>query len=197
MKKFFSFFFLVLLFGSITLNAQYFATKGTIELGGSAGFSSSTSVDNGETAEDAFTTFNFAPYVGYFVVNSLELGLIPSFVSQSFGDNYSANAFGVYFAPAWNFDLKSNLFPFIEGRIGYNTTSTTVTDGEGVETEFNSSGLAWGLRGGLKVQVGNSALVNLALFYDQLTMDPDNWDGDRNGENVFGVNVGFTIFWGR
>jgi hypothetical protein len=197
MKKFFYLLTITFIVGSISLSAQSFAKKGVWELGGSAGFSSSTSVANGESAEDAFTTFMFSPYIGYFVVDCFELGLIPSFVSQSFGDNYSANSFGVYFAPAWNFDLQSNLFPFIEGRIGYNTTSTTVTDDEGDETEYNTSGLAWGLRGGVKVQVGNSALVNLALFYDQLTMDPDNWDGDRNGQNVFGVTAGFTIFWGR
>ncbi len=178
-------------------NGQNFAKKGVWELGGSAGFSSSTSVFNGETAEESATSFMLAPYIGYFVANSFELGLIPSFVSQSYGDNFSASSFGVYFAPAWNFDLQSNLFPFIEGRIGYNTSTTTVTDDEGVEQEFSSSGLAWGLRGGVKVQVGNSGLVNLALFYDQITMDPDDWDGDRNGENVFGVTAGFTIFWGR
>lgn len=188
---------IVVLLFAVTLDAQNFAKKGVWELGGSAGFSSSTSVFNGETAEESATTFMLAPYLGYFVVNSFELGLIPSFVSQSFGDNYSASSFGVYFAPAWNFDLQSNLFPFIEGRIGYNTSTTTVTDDEGVEHEFTASGLAWGLRGGVKVQVGNSGLVNLALFYDQITMDPDNWDGDRNGENVFGVTAGFTIFWGR
>lgn len=177
-------------------NGQNFAKKGVWELGGSAGFSSSTSVANGETAEESTTTFMLAPYIGYFVANSFELGLIPSFVSQSYGDN-SASSFGVYFAPAWNFDLQSNLFPFIEGRIGYNTATSTYTDDEGVEQDFTQSGLAWGLRGGVKVQVGNSGLVNLALFYDQVTMDPDNWDGDRNGENVFGVTAGFTIFWGR
>lgn len=178
------------------VNGQNFAKKGVWELGGSAGFSSSTSVANGETAEESATSFMLAPYIGYFVANSFELGLIPSFVSQSYGDNFSASSFGVYFAPAWNFDLQSNLFPFIEGRIGYNTSTTTYTE-EGVEQEFTASGLAWGLRGGVKVQVGNSGLVNLALFYDQITMDPENWDGDRNGENVFGVSAGFTIFWGR
>lgn len=191
MKKSFYFFFAILFFGTITLSAQNFATKGTVELGGSIGFSSTTYVSNGESANDALSTFIVQPYVGYFVVNSLELGLVPSFMSQSLGD-YSSSTFAIYFAPAWNFDLKSNLFPFIEGRIGYNTTSTD----NGI-TDASASGLAWGFRGGVKVQVGNSALVNLALSYDQITTDPENWDGDRNGANVFGVNAGFTIFLGK
>lgn len=191
MKKFFSFFFFVLLFGSIILNAQNFATQGTVELGGSLGFSSTTNVSAGESADNATTTFMVQPYVGYFIINGLELGLIPSFVSSSHGDN-STTSLGVYFAPAWNFDLKSNLFPFIEGRIGYNSVNY-----DNGNTDATVSGLAWGLRGGVKVQVGNSALVNLALSYEQITMNPKDYDGDRNGSNIFGVNAGFTVFLGR
>lgn len=194
MKKSFYFFFAILFFGTISLSAQNFATKSTVELGGSLGFSSTTMVYDGNSADNSISTFSIEPYVGYFVINSLELGLIPSFSTQSYGDQ-SSTSFGVYFAPAWNFDLKSNLYPFIEGRIGYNTSS--YDDGNSETDDPSSSGLAWGFRGGVKVQVGNSALVNIALSYDQITMDPENWDGGRNGANVFGVNAGFTIFLGK
>lgn len=194
MKKSFYFFFVVLLFGTISLSAQNFATKGTVELGGSIGFSSTTYVSNGESSDNSYSNFSIDPYIGYFVINSLELGLIPSFSNSSYGDN-STTSFGVYFAPAWNFDLRSNLYPFIEGRIGYNTSS--YDDGDSETDDPSSSGLAWGLRGGVKVQVGNSSLVNFALTYDQITMDPEDWDGERNGANVLGVNAGFTIFFGK
>ena len=103
--------------------AQNFATKGTIEVGGSLGFSSTTSVSDGQSASNSTTTIRLEPYIGYFVVNSFELGFEPSFTTSSYGD-YSSNSFGIYFAPAWNFDLRSNLFPFLEGRIGYNTSSS-------------------------------------------------------------------------
>ncbi len=185
---------LILFVSTISLSAQNFATKGTIELGGSIGFSNTTMVSNGESAENSITNFSLEPYVGYFVINSLELGIIPSFSSTSYGDQ-SSTSFGVYFAPAWNFDLKSNLFPFIEGRIGYNTSS--YDDGDSVTDDPSTSGLAWGLRGGVKIKVGNSALVGIALSYDEITMNPENWDGDRNGSNVFGINAGFTIFLGK
>ncbi|HEX9251567.1 MAG TPA: outer membrane beta-barrel protein [Ignavibacteriaceae bacterium] len=194
MKKFFSLLFLALFVGSISLSAQNFATKGTFEFGGSIGFSSTTDVNNGESSDNSLSNFSFEPYVGYFVINSLELGIIPAFSTSSYGDN-STTSFGVYFAPAWNFDLKSNLFPFLEGRIGYNTFS--YDDGNSETDDPSNSGLAWGLRGGVKVQVGNSALVNLALSYDQITLNPENWDGDRNGANVLGINAGLTIFLGK
>ena len=193
MRKITLLFAALFVFTSLSFS-QNFATKGTIEVGGSLGFSSTTSVSNGESASNSTTTIRLEPYIGYFIVNSFELGFEPSFTTSSFGD-YSSSSFGIYFAPAWNFDLRSNLFPFIEGRIGYNTSSSD--DGNSVTEDPTYSGLAWGLRGGVKVQVGNSALVNLALSYDQITMNPKNWDGGRNGQNIFGVNVGFTIFLGK
>ena len=174
--------------------SQNFATKGTVEVGGSLGFSSSTSVNDGQSASNSTTTIRLEPYIGYFVVNSFELGFEPSFTTSSIGD-YSSNSFGIYFAPAWNFDLRSKLFPFLEGRIGYNTSSSD--DGNSATEDPTYSGIAWGLRGGVKAQVGNSALVNLALSYDQITMNPSGWNGGRNGQNIFGVNAGFTIFLGK
>ena len=174
--------------------SQNFATKGTVEVGGSLGFSSSTSVNDGQSASNSTTTIRLEPYIGYFVVNSFELGFEPSFTTSSHGD-YSSNSFGIYFAPAWNFDLRSKLFPFLEGRIGYNTSSSD--DGNSATEDPTYSGIAWGLRGGVKAQVGNSALVNLALSYDQITMNPSGWNGGRNGQNIFGVNAGFTIFLGK
>jgi len=97
MKKFFYLLVLILVVGSVSLSAQSFAKKGVWEFGGGIGFSSVTYVYDGESADDAATSFMFDPYVGYFVINSLELGLIPSFETFSLGD-YSSNSFGIYFA---------------------------------------------------------------------------------------------------
>jgi hypothetical protein len=187
MKKCFYFFFVVLLFGTISLNAQNFATKGTIELGGSLGFSSTTSVSNGQSASNSMSTFMIEPYFGYFVSNGFELGFFPSLTTQSYSGN-SSTSLGIYLAPAWNFDMRSNLFPFLEGRIGYNSYSSGGS---------SSGGLAWGLKGGVKVKIGGSSLFNLALSYDQITYNPSGWTGGRNGYNIFAINGGFTVFWGR
>ncbi|MBK9098775.1 MAG: outer membrane beta-barrel protein [bacterium] len=191
MKKFTFALFTLILVSSISIFGQNFAKKGVWEFGGGIGFSSTTFVSNGESGDDVLTTFTFEPYVGWFVINGLELGLIPSYQTASLGD-YSENSFGIYFAPAWNFDLQSQLFPFIEGRIGYNTV--TADNGEDSQT---LSGLAYGARGGLKYQLGNSALVNFSLGYNMTTLNPEDWDGDRNGTNNFDVMVGFTVFLGK
>lgn len=193
MKKLYSLLAVLFLFTSLSFS-QNFATKGTIEAGGSLGFSSTTSVSNGQTADNSSTTFRIEPYIGYFITNGLELGIVPSFSTSSFGDN-SSTSFGGYFAPAWNFDLRSNLFPFIEGRIGYNTYS--YDDGNSATDDPSYSGIAWGVRGGVKVKLGNSGLFNVSLSYDQMTMNPEDWDGDRNGQNVLAANAGFTVFFGR
>lgn len=193
MRKTMLLFATLFVFTSLSLT-QNFATKGTIEAGGSLGFSSTTSVSNGESSSNSTTTFRLEPYIGYFVVNSFEIGFEPSFTTSSFGD-YSSNSFGIYFAPAWNFDLRSNLFPFLEGRIGYNTSSSDDNNSETEDPAYG--GIAWGARGGVKVKIGNSGLFNLALSYDQITMNPKGWDGGRNGQNIFAVNAGFTIFFGR
>ena len=191
MKKFFTVFTIVFFACGVSLFAQNFAKKGTLELGGSVGFTSTTGVSNGETADESETNFMFNPYVGYFFMNSFEVGLIPSFSTSSFGDQ-SLSSFGVLLAPAYNFDLGNCWYPFIEGRIGYN--SQTVDPGiQGVD-ESTISGLEWGFRGGVKAQVGDNALVNVGLFYSNLTLNPEDWDGDRNGANVFGIEVGVGIF---
>ena len=192
MKKLFYLVTLVILFGNISLLAQDFAKKGVWELGGMIGFASTTAVNDGETGDEALTQFTFEPYIGYFVINGLELGLIPSFSSLSQGDA-SISEFDIYFAPAWNFDLQSMAFPYLEGRIGYGTANYDYGEGDGTTL----SGLSWGLRGGLKYQLGSSALVNASLGYTQSTLNPKDWDGGRNGTNVFDVMAGFTIFFGK
>lgn len=189
MKKYLSF---LLLIAAFCINAQDFGKKGVIEAGGAIGFSSTTTVSDGETGDDALTQFTFEPYFGYFVINCLELGVIPSFSSLSQGDA-SITTFGIYFAPAWNFDLQSSAFPFLEGRIGYQSANYDFGEGD----DNTLSGMSWGVRGGLKYQLGSSALVNASLGYTQSTLNPKDWDGGRNGTNVFDVMAGFTVFFGK
>ena len=189
MKKFFTLFTIVFFACGVSLFAQNFAKKGTIELGGSVGFTSTTGVTNAETADESISSFFFNPYVGYFFMNSFEVGLIPSFSTMSAGDA-SLNSFGILLAPAYNFDLGNCWYPFIEGRIGYNTE----TFDSGL-SESTQSGIEWGFRGGVKAQVGNNALVNAGLFYRQVTLnDDDDPNDERDGFNQFGIEVGVAIF---
>jgi hypothetical protein len=191
MKKFFYLLTITLIVGSVSLSAQDFAKKGIWEFGGTVGFNSTTFVFDGESGDDALTTFWFNPYLGYFIINGFEIGLIPSFSTSSFGD-VSSTDFGILFAPAWNFDLHNCWYPFIEGRIGYNTSS--YDDGDSETEDPSSSGLQWGVRGGVKAQVGRNALVNFGIFYEQVTMDPEDTPYDRIGYNQFGIEAGVSIF---
>lgn len=192
--KAFSFLFITLfVFASLSF-AQNFPNRGTLEVGGSLGFSSTTNVVNGQSSSNSTSTFRIEPYIGYFIINSFELGIEPSFTRTGSGD-YSSTTFGIYLAPAWVFNLRSNLYPFIEGRIGYNSSS--VDDGIPLTPDISSGGFAWGFKGGMKFQVGKSSLVNMAITYDQITMNPKDWTGNRNGKNIFGVNAGVTIFFSK
>jgi len=191
MKKFFSMLIVLILVSGLSIFAQNYANKGNLELGGDLGFNSTTSVFNGESANESASEFWFNPFAGYFITDGIELGVMPTFYTWSFGD-YSENSFGILFAPAYVFNLHSCWYPFIQGRVGYNTSS--YDDGDPETNDPSSSGLEWGVAGGVKAQIGEAALINLGLSYTQITMNPENWDGDRIGNNVFGAEVGFTVF---
>ncbi len=193
MKKNIFMFTALFVFTSLSF-AQNFANKGTLEVGGSLGFTSTTNVSNGQSSSNSTSTFRIEPYLGYFIINSFELGIEPVFTRSGSG-NTSSTSFGIYLAPAWNFNLRSNLYPFIEGKIGYNSNS--YDDGNPTTEDSGESGLSWGIKVGLKAQVSKAALINLGIFYDQITMNPKDWAGDRNGQNIFGIDVGVAIFFGK
>jgi hypothetical protein len=184
---------LTVLVFSFAANAQSFGKKGVWEIGGSLSFTSTTQVVNDETADDSETIFLIEPYVGYFLADGFELGLIPRFRTTSFGDD-SRTEFGIFLAPAYNFMLdRSNIYPFIEGRIGYNTVSVDVND-----ATVDLSGLSFGGRGGVKIHLGGNSLLNVGIQYMLITLDPDEApagaDG-RYGYNELAFSAGWTIFF--
>lgn len=182
---------LVLVMCATLTQAQDFAKRGVIEAGGSISFTSTTAVSDGETADDSHSAFSFMPAIGYFIIDGLELGLLPVFRSSSFGDA-SQTDLGIYFAPQYHFDLKSSIYPFVGAMVGYN--STNIDDGT---NDATYSGISYGGLAGIKVQVGKAALVNIGVNYFMFTYNPEDWDGDRNGSNEFGISAGFSIFFGR
>lgn len=181
----------LLVIWSVNNHAQTFAKQGVIELGGTVGFSSETDVSDGETADESTTSFSFSPQIGYFVINGLELALMPVYSTESLGDN-SSSMFGIFFMPQYHFDLQSSVYPFIGGFVGYNSINF---DRNGTETTL--SGLSFGGGAGVKVQIGNSALLNVGLRYLIITANPEDWEGDRNGQNQLGIEAGFSIFLGK
>ena len=187
-----TFFILILITSTIcviNLSAQDFAKKGTWEFGGAVSYTSTTAVNDGETADNSTNQFSFEVPAGYFIIDGLELGITPEIMTTSYGDA-STTWFGIYFSPAWNFDLNSSAYPFIEGRFGYQ--SATVDPGTGSSSTY--SGIGWGVLGGVKVQVGKNALINFGVGYMQQTLEGENHTGGRNGENIFAGRIGFTVF---
>jgi hypothetical protein len=151
-----------------------YARRGTVELGGSAGFSSTSIIDSDA---DAITMVDISPYLGYFVADGFEIGVNPftiNIISQ--GDN-SLTEILVLFSAAYNFETKDAAYPFVEGLIGFSSLSNGAS----------SSGVAWGGRGGVKVGIAEHALLNIALQFTQQNLDD-------SGFNVFSISAGFSVW---
>ncbi len=153
-------------------------------MGGTISFVSATAVYDGESEGDALSTFSLNIPVYYFVIDGLELGLIPGFQNFSSGGN-SASLFELLAGIAYNIQTKSAAYPFFEGQIGFNTASNGST----------RSGLLWSLNAGAKVQVGSQGLARIGLFYEQRTLETSNNEGGRYGTDTWGLIAGFGIFF--
>jgi len=167
------------------LFAQDFARKGIWELGGTINFVNTTNVYNGETSGNSLSTFSLNVPVYYFVIDGLELGLIPQFQNLSSGGS-SASLFDLLAGIAYNLETQSAAYPFLEGQVGFNTASNG----------SSRSGIIWSLNAGAKVQIGSQGLARIGLFYEQRTLDSSDNDNGRNGTDTWGLNVGFAVFFG-
>lgn len=177
----------VFLFQSLNFAQQKkFAQKGVWEFGGTMSFSSRKQVPNGNAYGDAVSTISAQPFVGFFITDNFELGFNPfGFSYTSFG-GYSFTQVTIFLAPSYNFSTsKENLYPFIEGLIGY--TSQSFSSGSSL------NGISYGGRAGLKIPVGSSGLLNVGINYILITLNPANSNG-RNGENDFAFSAGFTVW---
>jgi hypothetical protein len=175
---------LLLLYQIAPAAKSNFAQKGEIELGGSLGYMSSTPVYGGQTGT-ATSTIQLSPYFGYFISDGFELGVDPfSIVSISSGGS-SMTQILFLIAPSYNFTTSGNIYPFVEGLIGYSSISGGGTTG---------SGLCWGLKGGIKINITGNGLLNFGLQYAQYTYTPSG-SSDRVGSNNISLIGGFTIFF--
>jgi hypothetical protein len=191
MKRFLTVIVFVLSVSILTFS-QDFAKKGTWEFGGSVGFTSSTSVSADQNDPNgATTTFSFSPQVGYLITDNFELSLLPfSFISTSY-HTYSSSQFNFLLAPTWNFEMYSNIYPYIQALIGYGTESFKhdVPDGY----DYTVSGLDYGVQGGIKLQVAKSSILNFGLSY-LMTNRKQSGETGRFGDNIFQVMAGFSVF---
>jgi len=176
---------------SMTLFGQGFAKKTQLELGGSASYTNTTVVTDGNNAQYSSGYLSFAPYIGYFIIDGLELGFNPfgyDIVSPA-SDDDAETYLSIMFAPSYNFQIKEDIYPFVEGQIGYTRHGYR---NRALKKDESESGLSYGFRGGVKILLGKHAIVQVGLSYKWLTFNKDG-ASDRSGFNILAANAGFSI----
>ena len=128
-----------------------------------------------------------------------ELGIMGSFTHYSRFKGYSD--FAGYFAPSYNINTKSNLYPYIEPFIGY------ASEGSFSQSVTANSGLGLGGETGLKIVIGTHSLIVIQVQYlhqkreyDINSFDPFTGDNIRGtisySTNSIFTGAGFRLFFG-
>ncbi len=162
--------------------SKQFGQRGVFEFGGSVAFQSTTPVSSGTTS-DAITTFRIEPFLGYFVADGFELGANPLGIEfLSYGGGTQTYVF-ILLAPSYNFQAGGQAHPFVEALLGYTSQSNGTS----------RSGFSWGGRAGVKVEVVEGGLLNVAAEYLRITMNPSGAT-QRSGSNQFSISAGITLW---
>jgi hypothetical protein len=188
MKNFFALLTIVLfIFFVSACNVQaQFATKKVIELGGSVSYSSTTMVTDGTSAGESTSLFQFMPYANYYIIDGVSLGISPGInVLKMAGSSESITNYSIFFVPGYTYSTRSNVFPFIEGMIGYTSLSQ--------DTTLDLSGISFGAKGGVKLVLGKSGVVSIGLSYILYNLSPKDAD-KRSGYNNFAFSLGYSIY---
>jgi len=210
MKKLILLFSIVFLFTSLS-NAQDYGKKGIWELGGSASFTSNSFVIDGHSdriGDDpannitgieipSATTILINFPVSYFIMDGLNIGLVPEFLSANVSQesvDITTSAYGIFFSAGYAFKTGGSVYPFINGMVGYSAANISLSadssgfgsllgglaktnNAEATNTttsvlDETASGLGWGVTGGIKIQISKGALLTLGVGYHQRTYDP-------------------------
>ncbi len=172
-----------------------FAQTGVVELAGSVTFENVKTVHN-DQAGDATNIFSFAPEIGYFVTEGLELGISsgitnslifpPGLTSISPPSGSSMTAVQFFFSPSYNFvSPGATVYPFIQAKLGY----TSLSSGGLSETGFS-----YGARGGIKIPVVTHLLISTSAEYLLITINPEN-TSTRYGYDYFSFAFGISGYF--
>lgn len=167
---------------------KYFTMHGTVELGGSVTFAATQGVVQG-TTRDWVYELSALPYVGYFILDGLELGINPAGLTLNKGTGDStAVQLRLLFAPSYNFHTSTIVTPFVEGLAGLTTHSLSVSG-----RTNTISGFTWGGRVGIKSALTEKGLLLIGIQYLQITLNPSGGTA-RNGFNEFSISAGWTVW---
>jgi outer membrane protein W len=146
-----------------------YATKGIWEIGGSVSYNSNTITYKGTNGfpdtDTTYKTLTFAPEVSYFVIDNFSLGLMLEYVNnKSEEENYNditdeietytdkSHSTTLFLTPTYVFK-QDKIYPYIGALLGTYSTS------------WDESATKYGLRGGVKIKIGENGLLNLGLQY--------------------------------
>ena len=162
--------------------------QGKFELSGSTAFnfSDTTTEVSGQPDTDT-TSYSFQLDGLYYIANNFGLGLILQYEKAEIEQGgFDTDISSLLIGPqvTYNFPLSEKVSLFVNGAVGYATAEVDNEDADG-----------WGFQvgGGLKYFLTNSASINAALTYQNLSMEADaGGDLDMDG---FNIGVGLSIYF--
>lgn len=167
-------------------NIKMFGSKGVWELGGTVFYSNTTTISNGNNGGH-FGVFQFQPSAGYFIHKGIEIGLQPS-ISNSNQSGYSITNMSLYFAPAYNFILKSKVYPAFVALIGYTSQTSSAPNSTSL------GGFSWGFQTGVKINLLGNSLLLVGVQYVQTTLNASG-AANRTGNNTLTLGAGWNVFF--
>jgi opacity protein-like surface antigen len=168
-------------YAGVGSNTAY-GEQGVVELGGSFGLSA---------AQNSFAV-SADPFIGYFVVDNIELGATLGVRHASVGGENS-NQFALLVEPSFHVPINDGFHYFIGLGIGAALVDTSVTDSE--------LGLALAPRTGVQFLIGRSGILNVGGRYSVVLSDVDSAVNLGGGEtvlafrNTFDLQAGYTIMF--
>lgn len=154
-----------------------YGRAGVLELGGSAGFAFASE----------YRDIRFAPSIGWFLADNLELSAILSIANIKSGDADSATLWSALLEPSYHVPLNRSMFAFAGLGLGASHISGLGT------------GFAMAPRIGMNFMVGRSGVLTPAVSYQYTTID----SGMPGAGDVTVValtsavlfNIGYTAMW--
>lgn len=190
----------ILLLISLTSSSQtikpksIYAKQKTFEIGGDI-FLTSTKYSREETGHSSSSgsqvDFVINGSAGLFVIDGLKLGIEPAIQISSYDDD-TWTRLKLYFSPEYVFNTKSNVYPYLGGSVGY--TSSAFSSSIGSST--TQSGLSWGGKTGLKINILGNALLNAGFsFYRETYNYTPSYGEVKQHYDVFGFKLGLSVFF--
>jgi hypothetical protein len=171
-----------------------YAKQKTFEIGGDIFLTSTkyTREETGHSSSDhSQVDFIINGSAGLFVIDGLKLSVEPAIQITAYEDDTWTHL-KLYFTPEYVFNTKSNIYPYLGGSVGYTSSAYSYSAG----SSQNQSGLSWGGKAGLKINVLGNALLNAGFSFYRETYNYTPSYGDvKQHYDVFGFKLGFSVFF--